>query len=545
MESLSSSSASSVDDAQQEGPGEGPTHVTSRSINGPREGVSHHEENEEVIHVGGKGLPLHARGPKKSRKHGDVETTGEDEGESTSVLTKSTVKRFSGVKQLALVAAIGVMLAVFGRRLMRPISTPVKPPSSGSQPSGELAPTDSKELERQQRELGGKIEKLRQAWDHAGGEVQMLFGSKLAFFKRRFSDDSKPVPVVIDKQLLDGILIPATKVQETPIPPSLEDRVTLRRQLLLMNACVSVAQRQLTFWQDYKARLKQGEKVEKSSSMSVETFSILIEGGRIRRQIQGHSSPRIHWNLAWDVAMNVAETRSEAVAAARSYEAFVPLLKELEEAEHPPDDLHIPEGGVFPAESFINFMKKTQESREKLFRLTLQAARKLVHNFTVEGAHACLSESRRSAAVEARALEDQTTPNSSRKGRSTFGIRFFMTVTFPSPIGNSLSPEFQLDCCEQVVDGTLCRGKNVDASSPSVLEPATSKRTYFNILEERHYIDERDSAAGPHHTSNGFAATQLEQPMKQQGMSFQDLPPTEKLEGQDTRFVTYVVNEGR
>ncbi|KAL8442209.1 hypothetical protein Emed_007376 [Eimeria media] len=442
MESLSSSSASSVDEALQEGPDEGPMHATSRSINGPDKGVSHHEEDEEVIHLRDEGLSLHARGPKKSAMHADIETTGEDEEESISLLSKFAATRFSGVKHLALIAAVGVMLAVFGRRPVRPTSTPVEPPSSDLQPSpglqqpepqqekvlfppvekdieepppaASITPEeppsiDIEELESEQRELRSKIEELRQAWDQAEDDVLVFFRSKLAFFKRRFSDDSKPVPGSPYEQILDDILIPAFDLLKVHIPTTQEDPVTLRKQLLLMKACVGVAHTQLTSWQDlFNARLEKGEQLTKTSSMSVETFMGLIEdeAGIIEPEVQDQSSPRIRWNLAWDVAMIVAETRMQAVAAAKSYEAFAPFLEELEVTEHPANDLQVPEGGVFPSGSFISFMEKTKESREKLSGLALQAAKKLAKDFTEEGAQACLSEIRRSGVDEAQTLED-------------------------------------------------------------------------------------------------------------------------------------------
>ncbi|KAL8442208.1 hypothetical protein Emed_007375 [Eimeria media] len=362
MEGLSSARAPSADDAQQEVPDDGPMHVTSRSTNGPNEGVVHHEEDEEVMHLGDEGLSLHARGPKKSTKHADIETTGENEGESTSVLTKSTQEK--------------VLLPPVEKDIEEPppavSSTPEKPPS-----------TDIEELESQQSELGDKVELLRQSWEHAGQEVKMIFVSKFELFKQLFPGDSRSAALAVDEQVLDDILIPAAKVQEAPIPTTPEGRVTLRRQLLLMNACVSVAQRQLTSWQDFlHARLMQQGQLAKTSSVSVATFMGLIEDEAelTRLEVLDQSSPQIPGILASDVAMSVMETRLQAAAAAELYDAFVPFLKEFKVAEHWADELHVPEGGVFPAASFISFMEKTQRIRENISGLVSQAAKKLVDN---------------------------------------------------------------------------------------------------------------------------------------------------------------------
>ncbi|KAL8445022.1 hypothetical protein Emed_005907 [Eimeria media] len=441
MESLSSSSASSVDEAQQERPGGRQMHAASRSVNGPNEDVAHHEEDEEVIYLGDEGFPLHARGPNESIRYSDIETTEEDEEESTSMLTKSAVRGFSGVKQLALIAAIGVMLAVFGRRLMRPTSTPVKPPSSNLQSSSGLQQPESQreklllppvekdieqpppaisstpeeppskdieELKSQQRELRGQTERLRQAWRDAGDDVRVLFGSKLASFKQRFSGDTSPDAAAVHSRLLDDLLIPATKMQEAPIPASQEDRVTLKIQLLVMNACVSAANTRMTSWREFsKAQLEQCEKLMETSSVSVATFLRLIEGGaEIKPEVQDQSSPRIPASLARNVAMRVFGTKLQAEAAVKSYDALEPLMNELEVAEHLAGSLPIPEGGVFPPTSFISFMESAQNSKKNLHRLASQAAEKLVRNFTFEGAQACFSDIERSTAEEARALED-------------------------------------------------------------------------------------------------------------------------------------------
>ncbi|KAL8442206.1 hypothetical protein Emed_007373 [Eimeria media] len=488
MESLSSSSASSVDDALQEGPDEGPVRATSRSINGPNEGVSHHED-EEVIHVGDEGLPLRAEGPKKSEKHADIETTGEDEEESISLLTKFAATRFSGVKHLALIAAVGVMLALFGRRPMRPTSTPVELPSPELQPSSGLQqpesqqenvllppveegieaqppavsvppeeppPTDIEELKSQQLELGGKIGMLKQAWRDAAHDVRMLFGPKIASFKKRFSGDSESdaVAAAVKKHILDDIWDPADKVRKAPIPTTGEGRVTLRRQLLLMNACVSVTQRQLAFWQDHRARRGPGEEMKKSRSMSLATFRKLIEGwaGKVKPEVLDEGSPQIPGTHAWEVAMCVAETKPYAVAAADSYKDFAPLMKDLEDAEHPADAVHVPEGGVFPIASFISTMKKIQESRLRVSDFALQAAKKLENNFTVEEAEACSSEIWRYSTEEAQALIELGDKSQKIKTEvyatafqhqtagedpSTFDIRDIITVTFLSPVGKS------------------------------------------------------------------------------------------------------------
>ncbi|KAL8442212.1 hypothetical protein Emed_007379 [Eimeria media] len=452
----------------------------------------------------------------------------DDEEESTSVLTKC--------EAVGSDRCLGVMLAVFGRRLMRPISAPVKPPSSDLQPPSDLQQPESpqekvllppvekdieqppppvsitpeepplvvlqppsdlqqpespqekvllppiekdieqpppavsitpeeppssdsqpssglqqpesqqedvaeqpsaasssleearskdiEELESQQSELEDKVKLLRRAWEHAEEEVKMIFVLKLASFKQLLPGDSRSNAGAIDEQVLNGLLIPAAKVQQAPIPTIPEDRVTLRRQLLLMNACVSAAHRQLTSWQDFsKARREQGEQHAKTSSVSAFTFMRLIEdeAGIVQPEVQDQSSPRIPRMHAWNIAMSVAETRMQAEAAAKSYEAFAPLMKELKVTEHSANDLQVPEGGVFPTESFINFMKETWTIKEKLSGLASEAAKKLANNFTEEGAHACFSEIRRSAVAQVQTLEElkekatQGTPGQDRR----------------------------------------------------------------------------------------------------------------------------------
>ncbi|KAL8432726.1 hypothetical protein ACSSS7_004428 [Eimeria intestinalis] len=300
----------------------------------------------------------------------------------------------------AIIAAIGVLLTAGGWLLTDFLIAKSKIRG--------LPVYEFPQIGAQRKELLENIEKLREAWQSAPGDVKVRFSRQLERYKQSSSDEAASASYERSFEgALTVLLMPADKLRKASPPTSDEEETTQRRQLLLVNAGTAAARVRLNVMTQMEERRRQrppkalpSREELMAQATDLVTLEVFLQMAVGEAEVEsaeeeGLEEPRIPSVLARSLADTAVESELTRAAAAEAEKMFAPFLSDYRDADQPltpAPDLIIPTGGRFPTAKFFELLKGLKNKRNEVSPTPSDLVMEVFEDFSVINALGVLNK---------------------------------------------------------------------------------------------------------------------------------------------------------